>query len=72
MHANPTAQLIRLGTHPTLTPISENTGFSDNDLGMLEMISCDIVVSLMVMIKVWLPCVMEGRGTEPSENVHTT
>lgn len=58
--------------HPTLTPISENTGlisentgFSENDLAMLEMISCAIVVYLMVMIKAWLSLSHGGQRYGP-------
>lgn len=48
-HANPTLQLIRLATHPTLTQISENTGFSEIDLLMIEIINCVIVyLSLLI------------------------
>lgn len=49
MHTNPTLQLIRLATHPTLTQISENTGFSEIDLLMIEIINCVIVyLSLLI------------------------
>lgn len=47
MHANPTLQLIRLATHPTLTPISENTGFSENYLLMIEISNCVIVYFIL-------------------------
>lgn len=50
MQANPTLQLIRLATHPTLTPISENTGFSENDFLMIEIINC-VIVYLILLIK---------------------
>lgn len=50
MHANPTLQLIRLATHPTLTQISENTGFSEIDLLMIEIINC-VIVYFTLLIK---------------------
>lgn len=58
MHANPTLQLIRLATHPTLTPISENTGFSENDLLMIEIINC-VIVYFMPLFKSLLPSLMK-------------
>lgn len=48
MHTNPTLQLIRLATHPPLTPISENTGFSENDLLTVEIINCVIVCFILL------------------------
>lgn len=50
MHANPTLQLIRLATHPTLTQISEYTGFSEIDLLMIEIINC-VIVYFTLLIK---------------------
>lgn len=58
MHANPTLQLIRLATHPTLTLISENTGLSENDLLMTESINCDIVY-IIIPIKSLLAFLMK-------------
>ena len=60
MHANPTLQLIRLATHPTLTPISENTGFSENDLLMIEIINC-VIVYFIRQIKLLLATMMKTR-----------
>lgn len=65
MHANPTLQLIRLATHPTLTPISENTGFSENYLLMIEIINCVIVYFILPasLMKTKLLTVRKGGFT---------
>lgn len=60
MHTNPTLQLIRLATHPTLTPISENTGFSENDFLMIESINC-VIVYFILRIKSLLAPLMKAE-----------
>lgn len=53
MHANPTLQLIRLASHPTLTQISENTGFPEIDLLMIEIINLSLfLIDDEVMVKI--------------------